>query len=64
MLKRKRKCVINIGKVGRHDIPNDLIKIAEEIGFNVEQKYIEFGNYRFVNGGNTRLEPMIIMEKL
>jgi len=65
VLKKGRKCVINIGKADRHDIPNDLIEIAEEIGFkNIEQKYIEFGNYRFVNGSNTRLEPMIIMEKL
>lgn len=57
-------CVINIGKSGRYDIPHDTIEIAKDIGFTlVENKFISFPVYGFVDSEGDRLEPLLIFQK-
>jgi len=65
ILKNDRYTVINIGKFGKYNISEDIIKLSENIGFKIKEiKYISFPIYKFVDSEeNERLEPAIVLYK-
>jgi DNA modification methylase len=65
VIKNGGRVAINVGKVGKIDLPEDVVSVFQNAGFKLEEvRHISFPTYKFVNKDRKeRLEPLFVFEK-